>query len=181
MTTSSPRLLKYLGLADWLVPARRRDEVAEKLAQAVVDNSGKSLTQEQVAALKIEELPSELTLEEKEELRGMKDLFLKQDLISTLHAYARGQAEISLSGESKFFAQRIARRVVNNSYHAMQVADSMISHGFNEFLKGKSLDELAQYELDNYLERTFQHPDALEGLTAFVERRSPEFNRRFPF
>jgi enoyl-CoA hydratase/3-hydroxyacyl-CoA dehydrogenase len=179
--TSSPRLLKHLGLADLLVPAQKRDEVAETLVQAIIDNGGKFLTKDQVDALNIEELPSALTFEEKEELRWMKDLFLKQDLIPTLYAYSRGQAEISLSGESKSFAQRIAQRVASNSYHAVQVADSLISRGFNEFVKGKSLDELAQYELDNYLERTFQHPDAIEGLTAQVERRFPEFNRKFSF
>ena len=179
-TTSSPRILKYLGLADLLVPARRRDDIAEKIAQAIMDNGGKPLTREQVAALKIEELPSELTLEEKEELGWIKDLFSKPDLIPTLHAYARGQAQISLSGEGKSFAQSIMRQVADNSYHALNLADRMIRHGFDEFLQGKSLDELAQYELDNYLEKTLRHPDALEGLTALVERRAPEFKQRVP-
>ncbi len=180
-TTSSPRLLKYLGLADLLVPAQKRDEVADILVKAIKDNGGKSLTQKQVASLKIEELSSELTFEEKEELRSMKDLFLKQDLIPILYAYGRRQAEIFLSGDSQTHAQRIARRVANNSFHAACVSEWLISRGFDEFLKGTSLDELAQYELENYLELTFQHPDALEGLTAMVERRFPEFNRRFPF
>lgn len=180
-TTSSPRVLKYLGLADLLVPARRRDEVAETLVQAIIDNGGKSLTMDQVDALNIEELPSELTFKEKEELGWIKDVFSKTDLIQTLHAWVNGRAEIPLSGEGKSFAQSIAQRVADSSYHAVQLADRMISHGFKEFLKGKSLDELAQYELDNYLERTFQHPDAIEGLTAQVERRFPEFNRQFPF
>ncbi|MGD8534612.1 MAG: 3-hydroxyacyl-CoA dehydrogenase/enoyl-CoA hydratase family protein [Candidatus Aminicenantes bacterium] len=179
-TTSSPRILKFLGLADLLVPARRREEAAEKLVLAAVDNGGTSLTQEQIATLKIEELPLELTFEEKEELAWIKDLFLKPDLIPILHAFARGQAEISLSGISKPFVQRIAERVANHSSHAVQIADSLISRGFSEFIEGKSIDELAQYELDNYLERTFQHPDAIEGLTAQVERRSPEFSRQYP-
>ena len=178
MPTSSPRVLKYLGLADLLIPARRRDEVAEQLAQAVMDNDGKPLTREQMAALKIEELPSELTPREKEELGWIKDLFSKQDLIPTLEAYAQGRARISLSGKGKSFARSMARHVSDNSDHALNLADRMIRRGFDEFLKGKSLDELAQYELDNYLEQTFRHPDALEGLTAFVERRSPEFSRR---
>lgn len=180
-TTSSPRLLKYLGLADLLVPAQKRDEVADILVKAIKDNGGKPLTQKQVASLKIEELSSELTFEEKEELRSMKDLFLKQDLIPILYAYGRRQAEIFLSGDSQTHAQRIARRVANNSFHAACVSDWLISRGFDEYLKGTFLDELAQYELENYLELTFQHPDALEGLTALVERRFPEFNRRFPF
>ena len=175
VATSSPELLKYLGLADLLVPARRRDDVVEKLAQAIMDNDGKPLTREQVAALKIEELPSELSSKEKEELGWIRDLFSRPDLIPTLHAYDQGQAQISLSGEGKSFTLSIARQVAGNSAHAVDLADRMIRLGFDEFLKGKSLDELAQYELDNYLEQALRHPDALEGLTAFVERRTSEF------
>lgn len=180
-TTSSPRFLKYLGLADFLVPARKRDEVADTLVQAIIDNDGKPLSPEQIASLRIEELPYELTFEDKEELRWMKDLFLKRDLIPTLHAYSRGQAEVFLSGDSKAYVERIARRVANNSPHAVEVSNLLISKGFDDFLKGKSLDEMAQWELDNHLIPTFQHPDALEGLTAFIERRVPEFKRKNPF
>ncbi len=176
VVTSSPRLLKHLGLADLLVPARRRDEAAETLVQAIVENGGRPLTREQLADLTIEEFPSELTFKEKEELGWIKDVFSKTDLIQTLHAWANGRAEIPLSGVSKSFARSIAQRVASNSYHAVHLADRMISHGFKEFLKGKSLDGLAQNELDNYLVRTFQHPDAIEGLKAQVERRFPQFN-----
>jgi enoyl-CoA hydratase/3-hydroxyacyl-CoA dehydrogenase len=179
--TSSPRMIKYLGLADFLVPARKRDEAAETLVQAIVGNGGKPLTRQQIEALKIAELPSELTFEEKEEVRLVKDLFLKPDLIPTLYAYGRGQTEIFLSWESRDFVQRIARRVANNSLQAVFMADWLISKGFDDFLKEKSLQESAQWELDNYLLLFFRHPDALEGLTALVERRFPEFNRRFPF
>ena len=175
-TTSSPRLIKYLGLADFLVTARKRDEVGEILVQAIINNGGKPLTQEQVDSLKIEELPSELTFEEKEELRWMKDLFLKDDLIPTLYAYGQGQTEVSLSG-GRTYVQRIARRVANNSPHAVHVANRLISKGFDDFLKRKSMDDAAQWELDYYLVPTFRHPDALEGLTALVERRPPKFKR----
>lgn len=179
-TTSSPRIIKYLGLADFLVPARQRDKVAEILVQAIIDNGGKPLTKTHVASLRIKELPCELTFEEKEELRWMKDLFLKSDIIPTLYAYGRGQAEIFLSGESKAYVERIARRVANNSPHAVHVANCLISKGFDDLLKERSLDEMAQWELDYCLLPTFQHPDALEGLTALVERRFPQFNRKYP-
>ncbi len=179
--TSSPRMLKYLGMADFLVPTRDRDEVAAILTEAVVKNDGKPLSREHLESLKIKEWPADLTFEEKEEIRGMKDLFIKDDLIPTLYAYGRGLAEIFFSGESKAFAQRIARRVANNSFHAVCVSDFLISKGFNDFLMGKKADDLAKWELDNYLELTFQHPDALEGLSALVQRRFPEFSRRFPF
>ena len=179
--TSSPRMIKYLRLADFLVPARKRDEAAEVVVEAVMKNGGKALRAEQLRTLKIEELPSELTFEEKEEIRWMKDLFLKPDLVPTLYAYGRGQTEFFLSGESKEYAQRIARRVANNSLHAVFMADLLISRGFDGFLKGQSMDELARWELENYLLLFFRHPDALEGLTALVERRFPEFKRRYPF
>jgi enoyl-CoA hydratase/3-hydroxyacyl-CoA dehydrogenase len=175
--TSSPRIVKYLGLADFIVPARKRDEVAETLIEAIIDNRGKPLTSEQLESLRIEELPSELTPEEENELNVMNDLFLKSDLIPTLYAYAEGKAEFPFSGESKTLVEKIARWVTNNSPHAVKVAESLISKGFDDILKGKSLDEAAQEELDNYLVSTFQHPDALEGLTAIVERRSPRFQQ----
>lgn len=178
-TIFSPRLMKAMGLVDFIVTARRRDEVAETLAQAIIDNGGRPLTKEQIKSLNIEELASELTFEEKEELRWMKDLFLKSDLIPTLYAYGRGQAEVSLPGEGKAYVERITRRITNSSPHAVYVANRLISKGFDDFLKGKSLDERAQWELENHLILTFQHPDALEGLTALTERRSPKFNRGY--
>ncbi|MFC2157227.1 3-hydroxyacyl-CoA dehydrogenase NAD-binding domain-containing protein [Acidobacteriota bacterium] len=180
-TTSSPRLIRHLGLADFYVKARDREEVVDRLSQAIIDNGGNPIDKNQVQSLGIEELPAELTFEEKEELSSMKDFFLKSDLIPTLYAYGRGQAEIFLSGDSKAYAQRIARRVANNSFHAVYVSNRLISEGFADFMEGKSQDEIAQRELDCFFEITFQHPDALEGLNALVERRFPDFNRRYPF
>jgi enoyl-CoA hydratase/3-hydroxyacyl-CoA dehydrogenase len=180
-TTSSPRMIKYLGMADLLVPVRDRDEAASAVLDAIIKNEGKPLPPDQLDSLGIEELPTELSFEEKEEIRSMKDFFIKDDLIPTLYAYGRGLAEIFFSGEGKAYAQRIARRVANNSFHAVCVSDFLISKGFNDFLLGKKIDDLADWELENYLEITFQHPDALEGLKALVQRRFPEFSRRYPF
>ena len=177
-TTSSPKLLKYLGLVDLVVEARQRDEVADRLAQAIIDNERKPLTEEQLASLDIQELPSDLVSDERAELLRMKNLFLKSDSILT--PYGRGQAEALRSGEDKAYRERISRRVASNSLHAVHIANRLISEGFSDFLKGKSLDERAQWELENHLVLTFQHPDALEGLTALAERRFPEFNRRYP-
>ncbi|MFB0564148.1 MAG: 3-hydroxyacyl-CoA dehydrogenase NAD-binding domain-containing protein [Candidatus Aminicenantaceae bacterium] len=161
-TTSSPRVLKYLGLADFLVPSRMRDDKAEALAQAIINKGGKPLEPEQIDSLKIEEFPSELTIEEKEELSLIKNLFLKKDFIPDLYAYSRGQGKISLSAKSKATAEKIAQRVARNSPHAVAVANELITRGFDDFLKGKSLEERAQWELDYYLILTFQHHDALE-------------------
>jgi 3-hydroxyacyl-CoA dehydrogenase len=175
--TSSSRIIKHLGMADFLVPSHKRDEVAEVLVKAIVGNGAKPLTPQQKDSLKIDELPSELTLEEKEELHWMKDLFLRKDLIPTLYACSRGEMEVSLSGERKKFVEKIARWVAYNSPHAVRVAYELISQGFQDFLEGKSLDGAAKRELDDYLIPTFQHPDALEGLTALVERRTPAFQK----
>lgn len=174
----SPRMIKYLGLADFLVPARRRDEVAETLVQALIDNGGKPLSSKQVESLKIEELPAELTIEEVKELRLIKELFLKEDLIHPIFAYGQSQTDIPLPDESKVYVEKLARRVAKNSPHTVSVTSELINKGFDDFLKGKSLDERAQWELDNYLVPAFQHPDALEGLTAFVDQRSPKFKRK---
>jgi len=113
IATSSPRIIKYLGLADFLVPARKRDEVAEALVRAIIDNEGKPLRPQQIESLKIEEFPLELAPEEKNELQAMKDLFLKSDLIPALYAYAEGKAEIPFSGDSKILVEKIARWVAN--------------------------------------------------------------------
>jgi len=179
--TSSPRVLRHLGFADLIVPAHRRDEAAEKVAEAIIRNKGKALTQKQLEGLRIEELPTELTLEEKDEIRTMKELFLSQDLIPTLHAYGRGDREFFLVGEQKAHAQRIARRVANNSPNAVWVSDWLISKGFKGFLDGVDNDTLARRELDEYLVSTFMHPDAMVGLTSLLDRKFPEFPRSFPF
>ena len=42
------------------------------------------------------------------------------------------------------------------------------------------MDERAAWELDRFLVPVFEHPDALEGLSAMLERRFPDFNRRHP-
>jgi len=176
-TTSSPRLLKVLGLADFLVPARLRDDVAATLAAAIIDNGGQPLSNQQLDALDIEELPSELTPEEKEELIWVRDMFGRPDFLRRLQAIVQGQADDSFSAKSRPYIETVARRIAKNSPHAVDVANQLIDRGFDEYLKGKSLDERAMRELDNSLLNTFQHPDAVEGLLALVEKRAPVFNR----
>jgi len=175
---SSPSLIKYLGMADFLVPARRRDEVAEILAKAIMDNGGKPLSDQQKEALKVEELPSELTSEEKQELVWIKDLFINNDFLQALFAYGQGESEVPFTGERKIFIDEISRRIAKNSPHAVNVANRLISQGFEDYLKGKSLNERAQRELENWLIPSFEHADALEGLKASVERRSPKFSQK---
>ena len=177
-TTSSPRLLKDLGLADFLVPARLRDDVAATLAAAIIDNGGQLLSNQQLDELDIEELPSELTPEEKEELILVRDVFGRPDFLSRLQAIGQGQADDSFSEKSRPFSETVARRIAKNSPHAVDVANLLIDRGFDEYLEGKSLDERAMWELDNALISTFQHPDALEGLLALEEKRAPVYGRK---
>lgn len=179
--TSSPTILKYLGLADLIVPSHRRDEVAETIADAIINNNGKMLSRQQLEALEIPRLPEIPTYAEKEELRVMKELFLSPSLIPSLYAYGMGWRELFLAGEDKAYAQRIARRVFNCSPNAVHIANWLISKGFKDFLDGVDTETLAERELDKYLLEVFEHPDALEGLTAMTEGRFPEFNRTFPF
>lgn len=179
--SSSPRLLKHLGLANFLVPAKDRDAAAEVIAQSVITNKGRPLTKKQLKGLDITELPSELTIEEKEEIRVVSDFFGRRDLVPTLFAFKQGWADVFFSGHGEDLAKSFVRRITDSSYHAVVVADWLISRGFADYQKGRPLDESAQWELDNCLELTFRHPDALEGLSALVERRNPQFNTKFPF
>lgn len=165
----SPRIIKHLGMADFLIPARDRETVADILAQAIIDNSGNILNSKQLDNLEIAELSSVLNSEEEEELRKIPEIFTKG---------FRGQTDVIPVGDSLSPTESTIRRIADNSPHAVDVSDELISRGFEDFLKGKTLDELAQWELESYLTPTYQHPDALEGMSAAVERRSPEFKRR---
>ena len=179
--TTSPRLIKYFGFADLLVPSNKRDDVAREICAAIDDNNGKPLGREKLASLGIKELCSDLTMDEAEEIRVMRSLFLSQDLIPTLYAYGRRQAEIFHTSPWRERVQRVAKRVATNSPNAVWVSNWLIGKGFDDYMNGIELDDSAEYELDNYLIEIFKHPDAYAGLKALVERKFPEFRRRFPF
>ncbi len=179
--TSSPRLLRYFGLADLLVPSHKRDEVAGRLCAAIAANGGKALTRDKIDALEIEELALELTLEEKEEIRMMKGLFVKNDIIPSLYSFGRREAEVFHTSPWREQVIRIANRAAANSPNAVWIANWLISKGFDDHTKGIDIEESARYELEQHLEETFRHPDAIAGLNALVERRFPDFPRRYPF
>ncbi|MCX6646044.1 MAG: 3-hydroxyacyl-CoA dehydrogenase NAD-binding domain-containing protein [bacterium] len=179
--TTSPRLLRYFGLADLVVPSNKRDEVAVKLCKAIADNGGKQLTREQIDALKIEEIPLELTYEEKMELHYMKILFLSQDLIPMLYAYGRRLTTVFHTQPWREQVIRVANRVAANSPNAVWVSNWLISKGFDDYMKGVDLDVSASYELNQHLEEIFKHPDAMVGLKAMLSRKFPVFPRRYPF
>ncbi|MFQ5869333.1 MAG: 3-hydroxyacyl-CoA dehydrogenase/enoyl-CoA hydratase family protein [Candidatus Zixiibacteriota bacterium] len=180
-TITSPQVISYLGFADFVVPAHRRDEVAGTIARAIIDNSGKIPSGEELARLEFERLPQNPTFDEREELNSMTDLFLPEDLIPTLYAYARGGAELFFCGRMKAHGLRIARRVAACSPNAVWTANWLISKGFDGFLKGVDNESMAQYELEEHLIPTFKHPDALIGLEALMSREFPAFRRRYPF
>lgn len=179
-TTSSARLLYHLGLADMIVPACRRDDAVAIVADAVLSAGGKAPTREQLVDIGVQTLKTDLTFAEKEEMRVVKDLFLQPDLLPAMYTYARGLADPFVAGEWGNFVRRIARRVHFSSPHATFIADQLINQGFADALAGVDTDLSAQRELSDFLIPVFRHPDALEGLSAMVERRFPNFNRRFP-
>ncbi len=178
--TSSQRLLRYFGLADLVVPSNTRDEVAVRLCRAISENGGKALTRDQIDALEIEEIPTALTLDDKEEIHYMKHLFLKADLIPTLYAHGRRDAVTFHTSPWREQVIRIANRAAANSPNAVWVSNWLISKGFDDYLKGVDLDESAAYELNQHLEEIFRHPDASVGLKAMLARKFPEFPRRYP-
>jgi len=179
--TSSPRLLRYFGLADLIVPSNTRDEVAWKLCDAISKNKGRVLTRKQIDALGIEEIPTELTLADKEEIQYMKRLFLRQDIVQTLYSYGRREGEVFHTSPWREQVVRIANRVAANSPNAVWVSNWLIGKGFDDYMKGVDLDESAAYELEHHLEEIFKHPDAMVGLKAMLSRKFPEFERRYPF
>jgi len=178
--TSSPRLLRHFGLADLIVPSNTRDEVAATLCSAISKNGGKILSREQIDALGIEELPTELTLDDKEELHYMTKLFLKPDLIPTLYGHGRRESVVYHTSPWREQVIRISNRVAANSPNAVWVSNWLISKGFGDYLKGVDLDESAEYELNVHLEEIFKHPDAEIGLKALLSRTFPNFPRRYP-
>jgi enoyl-CoA hydratase/3-hydroxyacyl-CoA dehydrogenase len=178
---SSPGLIRYLGFADLIVPSNKRDEVAKIICSAIKDNGCKPLTKKQIDGLGIEEIPHELTLDDKEELRHMKNLFLSQDLIPTLYSYGRRQAEVFHTSPWRDQVVRIANRVASNSPNAVWVANWLISKGYDDFITGVDLEESATYELEQHLVEVFRHPDAMVGLKALLSQKFPVFPRRYPF
>jgi len=179
--TSSPAIIKFLGMADMIIPSHRRDEAAMTIAGAIIENDGKMISKEKLDALDVPRLPESLSFAEKEELRLMKILFLQPSLTATLSAYGMGWREPFLTSDDKAFVVRVSRRAFSSSPNAVNIANWLISKGFKDFLDGAGTDELAERELDKYLLEVFEHPEALEGLSAMTERRFPEFNRSYPF
>ena len=178
--TSTPKFLRYFGLADLLVPSQKRDEVAKTLCKAIMVK-GSQLSKEEIGQLKIEELPTKLTLDEKEEIRYMKGLFLQPDVVATLYGQGRRQIEIFHTSPWREQAQRVASRVTANSPNAVAISNWLISKGFDDYMKGVDLDESARYELEQHLEEVFKHPDAKIGLKAMIERKFPNFREGFRF
>ncbi len=177
--TSSPRILAHLGLVDAVVRTHRREDALDALAGWMLENERLPGACE-IDGIGIHAVDTTLTLDEKEELRWMRDLFLHPNLIPTLYAYGLGWRDVPLGAVEAAFVKRVARRVAANSPNAVALSNRLIGEGYRSAAAGEPLDEIAARELDN-LVPVFQHPDALSGLTALLERRFPEFDRTFPF
>lgn len=66
-------------------------------------------------------------------------------------------------------AQRVAERIASASPTAISATRRALSHNMRS-----SWDEMARYE-EELCEEVFEHPDAHEGLAAFLEKRPAEF------
>ena len=179
--TSSPQMLYQLGCGGAIVPQHRRDVAADVIASAIIQNSGRMITREQLEAMDFERLTTQLSFADKQELHVAKDVFAQADLLPTLYAQARGQTTLAFTGEWKGIAERALRKVANNSPNAVWVSNHLISRGFEGFLNGVDNDALAAFELEHHLRQVFEHPDALIGLEAVVQGKFPQFRRRYPF
>ncbi len=179
--TSSPAVLRHLGLADFVVPQHRRDEAAEMIARAIVEQGGKLPSSESLGKLPFPRTAEELSDADREELRMAAGLFSQADLIPTLVAQGRGHQPVFYPGRTKAYAERIARRVAVNSPNAVWTASYLLSRGFEGYLAGTGNDELAVFELTHHLVPVFQHPDARIGIEALLSGTFPDFKRRYPF
>ncbi len=178
--TSSPQLLYHLGFADVVVPQHRRDDAADVIAHAIIENGGRMIEGKQIDALTFERLETGLSLADRQELHVARDLFNQADLLPTLYAQARGHVKVGFTGELEAIASRALRRVVAASPHAVCVADYLIARGFEGFISGVDNKTLAAFELEHHLRPVFEHPDALIGLEAAVKGTFPNFRRRYP-
>lgn len=178
MATSSPQMILQLGFADAIVPQQNRDDAAKVIAKAIIENKGKMISKEKLSSLEFEQLPTQLSFTEQREMQIVKELFSQADLIPTLYAQARGYLPLHYTGEMKTFAERVVRRVVQNSPNAVWISNELISRGFENYLNGIDNDTLAEFELEHYLQQIFEHPDALSGLEAVVSGKFAEFKRR---
>ncbi len=181
VVSSSPQVLRALGFADAIVPQHRRDEAAEALASAIIANGGRVLTPSELDRLSFSRIDATLSFADQQEIHVARNVFNQSDLLPTLYAQARGQLMVALTGELKSLAGKALKRVVNNSPHAVSVANYLISRGFQGYLSGVDNEELAGFELEHHLRQVFEHPDALIGLEAAVQGKVARFRRRYPF
>ncbi len=180
ISTPSPQAIFQLGCADAIVPQHRRDDAADIIARAIIGNDGRMMSQEEFRKLGFERLDERLRPEEMREFQVAEELFTQADLLPTLYAQARGHLQLWYSGDMKSAAERIVRRVANNSPNAVWMSNFLLSRGFHGFMNEIDNEELAAFELDHYLGQVFEHPDALIGLEAMVKGTFPEFARRYP-
>jgi 3-hydroxyacyl-CoA dehydrogenase len=180
IATSSPQMIYHLGFADTIVPQQKRDDAVEIIAQEIIKNKGAMISKEKLNEWEFEKLPTQISFEEQRELQIVTELFSQADFLPTLYAQARGYLPLHYTGEMKTFAEKIVRRVAQNSPNAVFISNFLISRGFENFLNGVDNDSLALFELEHYLKQVFEHPDALIGMEAMMNGKFAEFKRRYP-
>ncbi|OMP67289.1 enoyl-CoA hydratase-related protein [Domibacillus epiphyticus] len=79
--------------------------------------------------------------------------------------------EMCPSGEAEMKALKIAEGIAANSNHSVQLAKKAINYQFKAQVNEGLLEEWACYQ------ETIPHPDRLEGLAAFKEKRLPDYKQ----
>ena len=179
-TSSSAQLLTTLGFADEIVPPQSRNTAVRALCDWIISH-GSLPTAEERATLSFERANPDITFREQQELQVIRDLFIVDDIIPTVYAYARGDREPQFSGWRKGFAQQISRRVSTASPFAVSRADWLLDSGFDKHLRGMDNESIAAYELAHHLGEIFEHPDAVSGLESTMRGAFPSFQHRYPF
>ncbi|MGB0685815.1 MAG: enoyl-CoA hydratase/isomerase family protein, partial [Planctomycetota bacterium] len=89
--------------------------------------------------------------------------------------FGRYSVDDILSGEADAMGNPVLEKAISKmghkSYHALKLAENL-------FLEGAHMDLERALELEaRDLDKAFLHADGLEGLSAMLERRRPEFQQ----
>jgi methylglutaconyl-CoA hydratase len=100
-----------------------------------------------------------------------KQLIFTAEKINGEKAYEIGLVEyICEAGEAELKALNIAEKISENSIHSVRLAKQAVDSFARELMEKGLIAEWDCYQ------KTIYHPDRLEGLAAFQEKRKPDFS-----
>ncbi len=82
-------------------------------------------------------------------------------------------AEIAPKGEALDKAIELAEQIAQNAPLALIASKALVRES-----NGRTEDEFWSYQAENYFEMVFQSSDAIEGATAFAEKRPPNWQAK---